>query len=70
MVFSLITCCGSSTATASRSPRATPSSAGFDRLFLHGLTGDSNTATFSKGVVIPEFVFVAFQGPSPPSPWR
>ncbi|MCA1325760.1 ammonium transporter [Herbaspirillum sp. alder98] len=35
---------------------------GFDRLFLHGLTGDSNTATFSKGVVIPELVFVAFQG--------
>ena len=35
---------------------------GFDRLFLHGLTGDSNTGTFSKGVVIPELVFVAFQG--------
>src|SRR5450830_869931 len=35
---------------------------GFDRLFLHGLTGDSNTATFSKGVVIPELSFVAFQG--------
>ncbi|WP_416186470.1 ammonium transporter [Herbaspirillum sp. RTI4] len=35
---------------------------GLDRLFLHGLTGDSNTATFSKGVVIPELAFVAFQG--------
>ncbi|WP_288407722.1 ammonium transporter [uncultured Herbaspirillum sp.] len=35
---------------------------GFDRLFLHGLTGDSNTGTFSKGVVIPELAFVAFQG--------
>jgi len=35
---------------------------GFDHLFLHGLTGDSNTATFSKGVVIPELSFVAFQG--------
>jgi Amt family ammonium transporter len=35
---------------------------GFDRLFLHGLTGDSTTATFSKGVVIPELAFVAFQG--------
>ncbi len=33
----------------------------FDRLFLKGMTGDSNTATFSKGVVIPEFAFVAFQ---------
>jgi len=35
---------------------------GFDHLFLRGLTGDSNTATFSKGVVIPELSFVAFQG--------
>lgn len=33
----------------------------FDRLFLKGMTGDTNTATFSKGVVIPEFAFVAFQ---------
>lgn len=33
----------------------------FDRLFLNGLTGDSTTATFSKGVVIPELTFVAFQ---------
>jgi ammonium transporter, Amt family len=33
----------------------------FDRLFLKGLTPDSNTGTFSKGVVIPEFTFVAFQ---------
>jgi Amt family ammonium transporter len=33
----------------------------FDRLFLRGLTPDSNTGTFSKGVVIPEFSFVAFQ---------
>lgn len=39
---------------------------GFDRLFLHGIfdpaTGSvANAATFSKGVVIPEFIFVAFQ---------
>ncbi|MEN9559847.1 MAG: ammonium transporter [Pseudomonadota bacterium] len=33
----------------------------FDRLFLKGMTTDSMAATFSKGVVIPEFVFVAFQ---------
>jgi Amt family ammonium transporter len=33
---------------------------GFDRLFLKGAT-DSMAATFSKGVVIPELVFVAFQ---------
>ena len=33
----------------------------FDRLFLKGITPESMAATFSKGVVIPEFVFVAFQ---------
>ncbi|HZW13716.1 MAG TPA: ammonium transporter [Noviherbaspirillum sp.] len=33
----------------------------FDRLFLKGITPESVAATFSKGVVIPEFVFVAFQ---------
>ena len=33
-----------------------------DKIFMKTLTADSNTATFSKGVVIPEFVFVAFQG--------
>jgi len=39
---------------------------GFDRLFLNGIfdpvTGSvANAATFSKGVYIPEFVFVVFQ---------
>ncbi|OFZ67252.1 MAG: ammonia channel protein [Betaproteobacteria bacterium RBG_16_56_24] len=39
---------------------------GFDRLFLKGIfdpaTGSvANAATFSKGVVIPEFIFVVFQ---------
>src|SRR5512142_646609 len=39
---------------------------GFDRLFLKGIfdpvTGSvANAATFSKGVVIPEFAFMAFQ---------
>jgi Amt family ammonium transporter len=33
----------------------------FDRLFLKGITPESVAATFSKGVVIPEFAFVAFQ---------
>jgi Amt family ammonium transporter len=33
---------------------------GFDRLFLKGAT-DAMAATFSKGVVIPELVFIAFQ---------
>ena len=40
---------------------------GFDRLFLNGIwdpkTGVfAQAATFTKGVMIPEFVFVAFQG--------
>ncbi|MDQ9169223.1 ammonium transporter [Oxalobacteraceae bacterium R-40] len=34
---------------------------GFDRLFLKGVTVESVAATFSKGVVIPEFSFIAFQ---------
>ena len=33
----------------------------FSRLLLSGITADSNAATFTKGVVIPEFVFVVFQ---------
>ncbi len=31
------------------------------RFFLSGITADTNAATFTKGVVIPEYVFVAFQ---------
>ncbi|HTU66729.1 MAG TPA: ammonium transporter [Steroidobacteraceae bacterium] len=31
------------------------------RFLLKGLTADSNAATFTKGVVIPEYVFVVFQ---------
>ena len=33
----------------------------FSRLFLSGITPDTNAATFTAGVVIPELVFVAFQ---------
>ncbi len=33
----------------------------FSRFFLSGITADSNAATFTAGVVIPEYVFVAFQ---------
>ena len=35
---------------------------GFSKMFLAGVTPDSIAATFSKGVVIPELSFVAFQG--------
>ncbi|MBI5899317.1 MAG: ammonium transporter [Rhodocyclales bacterium] len=33
-----------------------------DKLFLKGITPDSPAATFSKGVVVSEFIYVAFQG--------
>jgi Amt family ammonium transporter len=34
---------------------------GFSKLFLFGITPDSMAATFSKGVYIPEYIYVAFQ---------
>jgi len=34
---------------------------GFGRAFLSGVTPDSTVATFSKGVVIPEYIYIAFQ---------
>src|SRR5512138_615112 len=34
---------------------------GFSKIFLKGVTAESNVATFSNGVVIPEYVYIAFQ---------
>ena len=34
---------------------------GLSRAFLAGVTPDSTVATFSKGVVIPEYIYIAFQ---------
>ncbi|MDD1640733.1 MAG: ammonium transporter, partial [Methylococcaceae bacterium] len=34
---------------------------GFSKMFLIGITPDSIAATFSKGVYIPEYIYVAFQ---------
>ncbi|WP_028232643.1 ammonium transporter [Paraburkholderia mimosarum] len=34
---------------------------GFSKMFLAGVTPDSTAATFGKGVVIPEFIYVSFQ---------
>ena len=34
---------------------------GLSKAFLKGVTPDSNVATFSNGVVIPEYVYIAFQ---------
>ena len=39
----------------------TPFIAGLDRAFLAGITPASTVATFTKDVVIPEFVFICFQ---------
>jgi Amt family ammonium transporter len=40
---------------------STPFFGGLDRLFLAGMTPDSTAATFSKGVVIPEYIYMVFQ---------
>jgi Amt family ammonium transporter len=34
---------------------------GFSKAFLAGVTPDSNVGTFSNGVVIPEYIYLAFQ---------
>ncbi len=34
---------------------------GFSKVFLSGVTPESNAATFSNGVVIPEYIYFAFQ---------
>jgi Amt family ammonium transporter len=34
---------------------------GFDKIFLKGVTPESVAATFSNGVVIPEYAYIAFQ---------
>ena len=39
----------------------TPFFGGFSRLFLGGITYESTVATFSKGVVIPEYIYMCFQ---------
>ncbi|WP_322049320.1 ammonium transporter [Paraburkholderia sp. J67] len=34
---------------------------GFSKMFLAGVTPDTTASTFSKGVVIPEYIYVSFQ---------
>lgn len=69
-IFALITVLwaiyGYSLAFTQGSGVTSPFFGGFDRLFLKGIFNPmdgsvANAATFSKGVYIPEFVFVAFQ---------
>lgn len=57
MIFVLWAIYGYSVAFTS----ANPFMGGFSKLFLSGVTIDSVAATFSKGVVIPELTFIAFQ---------
>ena len=61
MVFSLITVLWAIYGYSFAFTEGGPFFGGLDRLFLGGMTPDSVAATFSKGVVIPEFVFMAFQ---------
>jgi Amt family ammonium transporter len=39
----------------------TPFFGGFSKMFLKGITSDSAVGTFSKGVYVPEYIYVAFQ---------
>jgi ammonium transporter, Amt family len=57
LIYVLWTLYGYSLAFTSGSPFM----GSLDKLFLKGVTPDSVGATFSKGVVIPELTFVAFQ---------
>jgi Amt family ammonium transporter len=34
---------------------------GFDKLFMKGVTPETVVATFSKGVVLPEYLFASFE---------
>ena len=66
MIIVLWAIYGYSLAFTEGSGALSPFYGGFDRLFLKGIFNSTdgsvaNAATFSKGVVIPEFVFVVFQ---------
>jgi ammonium transporter, Amt family len=53
---------GYSLAFTEGSGATSPFIGGLNRLFLEGIKTDSVVATFSKLTVLPEFVFIAFQG--------
>ena len=61
MIFSVITVLWALYGYSIAFTEGGPFFGGLDRLFLGGMTPDSVAATFSKGVVIPEYVFMAFQ---------
>ena len=61
VVFCLLGVLWARTAIAWPSPEGNAFVGSPDKLFLKGVTVDSMAATFSKGVVIPEYVYIAFQ---------
>ena len=61
-VVAVLWCCyGYSEAFTSGSGITAPFFGGFSKAFLSGITADSQTATFSNGVYVPELAYVAFQ---------
>jgi Amt family ammonium transporter len=62
MVFSLITVLWVVYGYTLAFTASNPFFGTLDKLFLAGITPESVAATFSKGVYLPEFTFVAFQG--------
>ncbi len=62
MVFSLITVLWVIYGYSLAFTASNPFFGTLDKLFLKGMTPESVAATFSKGVYLPEFSFVAFQG--------
>jgi Amt family ammonium transporter len=62
MVFSLITVLWVIYGYSLAFTASNPFFGTLDKLFLKGVTPDSIAATFSKGVVLPELTFIAFQG--------
>jgi ammonium transporter, Amt family len=62
MVFSLVTVLWVIYGYSLAFTASNPFFGTLDKLFLKGMTPESVAATFSKGVYLPEFSFVAFQG--------
>ncbi len=61
IIFSLVVVLWSIYGYSIAFTEGSPFFGGFDRLFLKGMTPDSVAATFSKGVNVPEFAYMAFQ---------
>jgi len=61
-IVALVWCCwGYSEAFTGGSGASSPFIGGFSKLFLKGVDANSTVGTFSAGVYIPEYVYIAFQ---------